>query len=103
MDKIVDHAQPQIGQGAHGQRHLLARKAVNELGVLDGTIDMIEPRDAKHVERFPDVARRAFLPGMGGEKEAGVARAPEDRLEFAGRMSAFGRIESDTGAWARSR
>src|SRR5262245_25170544 len=84
MREIIDHAQPHVGERADGQRDLLTRQPPDQRLILHGAHAVIDARDAKQVERLPDVARRPLLPGMGGEKKARVAGAGEHVLEPGG-------------------
>ena len=93
--QIIDHAQPQVGQRAHGQRDLLVREPAHQHLVLERAVAVIDAPDAEQVERFPDVARRPLLAGMRAKKEALVAGAGEHALELARRVPGFGRIETD--------
>ncbi len=95
MGEIIDHAQPQIGERAHGQRHLLVREPAHQDLILERAVAVIDAPDAEQVERFPDVARRPLLAGMRAKKEALVAGAGEHALELARRVPGFGRIETD--------
>src|SRR5882724_2105391 len=83
MREIIDHAQPDIGERTDRERDALARETIDQRLVLDRAHAVIDARDAERVERFPDVARRPLLPGMGGEKEARLARAAKHVLELA--------------------
>ena len=68
VPEIIDDPQPQIGQRTHGQRDLVAGQPPHQCLILQRTIAVIDAGDAEHVERFPDVARRA-LPRRHGPTE----------------------------------
>ena len=73
--EIVDHAQPQVGERAHRQRHAVAREPRDQRVVFERAVAVIDALDAEHVERLPDIVRRPFLAGMRGqEKPASRAR-----------------------------
>ncbi len=52
-------------------------------------VAVIDATDAEQIERLPHVGGGAFFARMGGEEEAGVARAAKDVLELARRVAGF--------------
>ena len=95
LRKVRDHPQPDVGQRTDRERDALAREPIDQRLVLHRAHAVIDARDTELIERFPYVARRAFLAGMGGEKKARVARAGEDMLELTRRIAFLRRIEPD--------
>src|SRR5215831_20530956 len=87
LRKVRDHPQPDVGQRTDRERDALAREPIDQRLVLHRAHAVVDARDTELIERFPYVARRAFLAGMGGEKKARVARAGEDMLELAWRIA----------------
>ena len=88
--EIIDHPQAQIGERTHGERNAVTREAPHQSVVLHRANAVVDPRDSKQIERFPDVARRPLLAGMGRQKEPRVAGAAEHTLELARGVPGFG-------------
>ncbi len=63
-------------------------EAIDQRGVLERTVAVIEAVDVQQVKRFVDIFGRAFLAGVGDELEAALP-APCDRhvLELRGRVA----------------
>ena len=80
--QILDHRQLEIGKRADRQRYLVPPQAGNQCRVFQCPVAVIDPLNSEHVQRFPDVGRRALLTGVGREGETLFSGGVENPLEL---------------------
>ena len=91
VDRVVgevgDHAQLEVGQRADRQRHAAAREPRGERGVLQRAVAVVDPVDAKQVERLGDIGRRSFLARVRAQQEPPPPRLGEHARELGRRVA----------------
>lgn len=88
--------EPQVRQGAHGQRNFFAHEAGHQLGVIERVIAVIHTRNFQNIERVGDVLGGAFLAGMGDGDESFLACGLVHPGEVFGRVADLTGIQSDS-------
>jgi predicted outer membrane lipoprotein len=76
---VFEHAQLDVGQRAHRERHALARQALHQGRVLGAAHAVVDALHLQHVERGADVGRRALLARMGHQVQARVRGSARTR------------------------
>ena len=92
--QILNHAQLQVRQRAHRQRHPLGRQAPHQRFVLHGAVAVIHPVDVQQVQRLVHIGGRALLAGVRDALQAQRARTLEHPLELGRRMADLRRVQS---------
>ncbi len=90
----VEHAQLDVGQRTHGERHGLGPQSSHQVGVLDAADAVVDALHGEDVQSLADVTRRPLLARMGDSTKSFGAGARENAGEFRRRMAKLGGVES---------
>src|SRR5947209_7085983 len=91
---VSDHLEPEVRQRAHREWDALAAQPVDQLGVLDRRVAVIDPLPSE-LQALPHVLRRPLLAGVADPVLAELPGPRVDLAELRGWMVAFGGIEAD--------
>ena len=98
-----DDAELEVGERADGERHLLARQPLDQGGVLERAVAVVEPVDLAGCRAPRGHSGRAFLAGMGDALQAERGGGGEDPGELRRRMAELGGVEADRRRSGRAR
>ena len=91
---VVDHPQAHVRQRTHGERHPLTDEALDERGVVESIVAMVDAGSVEQVKRVARLVCGTFLPGMGNRQHTLGASPVEDFAELPGWVTLLSRIEA---------
>src|SRR5580700_9434382 len=93
--EVWHYVQAHVRERAHRKRHAFGTQSRDELGIVETAHPVVDGRNFEQIERLPNILGAGLLAGMGYGEKALRARPIENRLEFRGWITAFGRVEPD--------
>src|SRR5690606_28075855 len=92
----IEHAQLDVGQGAHRQGHGLFHQSLYQGGVFDTAHTVVDAFDLEQVQRADDVGRWAFLARVGDHVQTQFAATGKHAGELFGRVTTLAGIQANT-------